>query len=246
VAYGKSTTTASSAQKVATTSAASATELCRAAVEAAGNRWGIPRGLLLAVAEVETGRRIDGSRTTEPWPWSVNAENRALFFATRFDAIAWTRQAMLRGVASIDSGCLQVNLKQHPHAFASVEAAFDPTQNAAYAARFLLRLYGQTGNWNAAVGWYHSRKPILADPYRDRVEAQFITAVIQRHSEIREAMAAAWAATRGDRAQPPRAIGVVASVRPPPTPCGAEEASDAQYDVWGHAALRLDTRCAPP
>jgi Transglycosylase SLT domain len=243
--YGKSTSAASSARKASVDYAASASALCRAAVEAAANRWGIPRGLLLAIAKVETGRRIAGSGTAEPWPWSANAENRALFFATRIDAVDWTKQAMLRGVASIDSGCLQVNLQQHPHAFASVEDAFNPARNADYAARFLRFLYARTGSWSAAVGWYHSRTPTLADPYRDRVQAQLTAPVTQRRPDKLQAMATAWAATRGDRAPPP-ALRVADATLPSPATCAPDEASNAQYDAWGHAALRLDHHCTAP
>ncbi len=35
---------------------------------------------------------------------------------------------------------MQVNLGYHPEAFASLEAAFDPRRNVAYATRFLLEL----------------------------------------------------------------------------------------------------------
>jgi hypothetical protein len=201
-------------------SGASASAQCRAAVQAAEYRRGIPRGLLLAIAEVETGRPMAGG-AIEPWPWSANAENQSYFFATRQDAVAWTRQALRRGVASIDSGCLQVNLQQHPDAFASVEEAFDPVPNADYAARFLMQLYRQTGNWRAAVGWYHSHTPTLADPYRDKVQAAFVGAVMRRRDEILEQMAAAWAATR-------------------PEPAAASGSCAA----FGNAALRLDRSCS--
>jgi hypothetical protein len=194
--------------------------LCLAAVQAAEYRHGIPRGLLLAIAEVETGRPLAEGGGRVPWPWSANADNQSYFFATRQDAVAWTRQALRRGVASIDSGCLQVNLQQHPDAFASVEQAFDPVPNADYAARFLMQLYRQTGNWRAAVGWYHSHTPTLADPYRDKVQAAFVGAVMHRRDEILEQMAAAWAATR------------------------PETAASGSCAAFGNAALRLDRSCA--
>lgn len=186
--------------------------LCRAAVLTAETLHAIPRGLLLAIAEVETGR------PTEPWPWSVNADNRPQFFATRQDAVAWTTQALQRGVASIDTGCLQVNLQQHPRAFASVDQAFDPGANADYAARYLAQLYRQTGTWPAAVGAYHSHTPSLAGPYQARVGAAFVQTVMQRREEILAQMAAAWSATRSA-----------------PTAC----------DAYGNAARKLAASCAP-
>jgi hypothetical protein len=198
----------------------SAPALCRAAVQTAELRHGIPTGLLLAIAEVETGRPLGAGGAPEPWPWSVNAENQGLFFATRQDAVAWTRQALRRGVESIDSGCLQVNLQQHPDAFASVEEAFDPGPNADYAARFLMQLYRQTGSWKLAVGWYHSHTPELADPYQVKVQVAFVQAVMHRRDTILSQMAAAWSATRPDAG-----------------------ASSGVCDAVGPAALRFDRAC---
>ncbi len=86
--------------------------------------------------------------------------------------MAWTEQALQRGVSQIDVGCMQINLQSHPGAFATVEQAFDPAANADYAARFLLALRADAGgNWYDAVGYYHSRTPELAADYRERVAA---------------------------------------------------------------------------
>ena len=65
---------------------------------------------------------------------------------------------------------MQVNLQMHPDAFASLDAAFDPAANADYAARYLRELHAEAnGDWNVAVGLYHSHTPYLAAEYRDRV-----------------------------------------------------------------------------
>jgi hypothetical protein len=217
---------------------AAAPMLCRAAVRSAEYRHGIPRGLLLAIAEVETGRPMADGGGPEPWPWSANAENQSWFFGTRQDAVAWTKQALRRGVASIDSGCLQVNLQQHPDAFASVEQAFDPGPNADYAARFLMQLYRQTGNWNTAVGLYHSHTPTLADPYRARVQAAFAQAVMQRRREILVEMAEAWAWTRqgAPAAMPLKAATPEVDCRTRATP----------FDAVGAAAMQIAPACPPP
>ena len=45
----------------------------------------------------------------------------------------------------------------------------DPDANARYAAHFLRALYSQTGNWEAAVGRYHSATISLGDGYRAAV-----------------------------------------------------------------------------
>jgi hypothetical protein len=66
---------------------------------------------------------------------------------------------------------MQINLQNHPAAFASLDEAFDPAANTAYAARFLRALYVQTGSWPAAAAAYHSQTPGIGEPYRDRVMA---------------------------------------------------------------------------
>jgi hypothetical protein len=72
---------------------------------------------------------------------------------------------------SIDVGCMQVNLMHHPEAFASLDDAFDPSHNAAYAGRFLTALFAGLGDWGTAIAAYHSRTPGVGEPYRDQVVA---------------------------------------------------------------------------
>lgn len=143
--------------------------LCDAAVRAAEARHRLPAGLLFAISKVESGRFDTAMHRLEPWPWTVQAEGRGIYFENETQAIQWVKDAMARGVTSIDTGCLQVNLFYHPHAFATLEDAFDPAHNADYAARFLLQLYASAGNWREAAGFYHSQTLALAISYRDRV-----------------------------------------------------------------------------
>jgi hypothetical protein len=145
--------------------------LCRAAIAAAERAANIPPGLLHAIGRVESGRRDPDTGTFGPWPWTINAEGRGQFFPTREAAIAAVRQMQAQGVRSIDIGCMQVNLRHHPNAFASLEEAFDPTANARYAARFLTELNSTRDDWLRAASNYHSSTPQFADAYRARVEA---------------------------------------------------------------------------
>jgi hypothetical protein len=105
------------------------------------------------------------------WPWTINANGAGRLFESRPEALAETRALQRRGVTSIDVGCFQINLLQHSGAFASLEEAFDPTANAAYAARFLLSLRARTGSWENAIAAYHSATPRLGSAYRDNVLA---------------------------------------------------------------------------
>ncbi len=143
--------------------------LCRRAVQQAAPGGQLPQGVLIGIADVESGRRDPVSGHLHPWPWTINAEGQGTFFASKAEAIAFTRQLQARGVASIDVGCLQVNLMHHPNAFASLEEAFDPDANARYAVRFLTELREKTGSWDGAIAGYHSANPEVGNPYREKV-----------------------------------------------------------------------------
>jgi hypothetical protein len=64
---------------------------------------------------------------------------------------------------------MQVNLYYHPQAFASLDAAFEPATNVAYAAKFLNELKDETDDWGVATQYYHSRNPYLGQRYAGRV-----------------------------------------------------------------------------
>lgn len=145
--------------------------ICRQAVAAAERSTGIPAQLLAAIARVESGRRDPVTGRMAPWPWTINAEGVGHFYDTEAQAIAAVRDLQARGVRSIDVGCMQVNLMHHPDAFASLEQAFDPFSNAAYAARFLSQLKAQTGNWEQAAAAYHSQTPEIGADYQRQVMA---------------------------------------------------------------------------
>ena len=106
---------------------------CDSAIVSAERTIRLPARLLGAIAEVESGRPTDKG-VIRPWPWTINAEGRGQFFATKLEAIAAVRALQASGVRSIDVGCMQVNLMHHPTAFATLDEAFDPPANALYAA----------------------------------------------------------------------------------------------------------------
>lgn len=144
---------------------------CLPAIAAAERAGRLPHGLLLAIAQVESGRPDPRSGRLDPWPWTINAEGAGQFFSSRAHAIAAVRALQARGVRSIDVGCLQVNLLFHPDAFANLEQAFDPSANASYATRFLNSLYADRHHWKPAIAAYHSSTPVLGADYRERVLA---------------------------------------------------------------------------
>jgi hypothetical protein len=149
-------------------------QLCRAAIATVEREAGLPPRLLAAIGRVESGRRDPATGGLHPWPWTINAEGRGSFFPDKAAAIAAVRQLQAAGVRSIDVGCLQINLRHHPNAFASLEEAFDPLANARYAARFLAELQASRGDWMVSASHYHSQTPELAAPYRARVTAALL------------------------------------------------------------------------
>ncbi len=145
---------------------------CAAAVLAAERSRATPPGLLERIATVESGRLLAGETRPRAWPWTIDVDGRGVFFESKAAAVAGVQEALAAGGRLIDVGCMQVNLQMHPGAFRSLEAAFDPAVNANYAAGYLRRLFAQSGgDWDVAVGLYHSHTPWLGAVYRDRVAA---------------------------------------------------------------------------
>jgi hypothetical protein len=144
---------------------------CRQAVAAAERAHGIPAHLLAAIARVESGRRDPVSGAVDPWPWTINADGQGSFYDNKAQAVAAALALQPRVTHSIDVGCMQISLTHHPHAFVSMDQAFDPAANADYGARYLLELYQRTGSWMQAVALYHSATPALGQAYMAKVQA---------------------------------------------------------------------------
>jgi hypothetical protein len=131
----------------------------------------LPPRLLNAIGIVESGRVDPFRHIVAPWPWSVNANGEGHMYDSKAQAIAAVLRLQAAGIDSIDVGCMQINLHHHPDAFSSLEQAFDPSANTAYASRFLLSLFEHTRSWPSAAAAYHSQTPSLAGPYAARVMA---------------------------------------------------------------------------
>jgi hypothetical protein len=131
-----------------------ASNICLRAILEAQSQYNIPDNLLLAIGIQEAGRRFEGNLTV--WPWTANAKGKGKFFDSKDALEAWVRQTQTAGIKSVDVGCMQINQKWHARQFASLEEATDPVANVDYAARFLLRLYGESRDWWQAAGRYHS------------------------------------------------------------------------------------------
>ena len=145
--------------------------LCQSAIHATEQNGRLPAKLLSAIGLIESGRPDPQTGIVAPWPWTINVAGIGYFFPTKTDVIAAVQSAQRAGVQSIDVGCMQVNLLHHPHAFSSLQEAFDPLANVTYAASFLQQLHSQTNNWGSAAIGYHSFTPELGAEYGQRLAA---------------------------------------------------------------------------
>lgn len=159
-------------------------ELCERAISRAAARHGAPKRLLRALGKVESGR------SGRPWPWTVNAGGEGRWFDSKAAALSWARKKLSEGVRSIDLGCMQINRIWHGKAFRDLAEMLDPYANADYAARYLMSLERETGDWMRAAGFYHSRTKKHFDRYSALVARAY------------KALGGAPAARPGPRRQP--------------------------------------------
>ena len=130
-----------------------------------------PKGLLYAIARVESGRaRSGGVGGTAPWPWTVTVEGDGRYYENKQQAVRVVEQMQRDGRSNIDVGCMQVNLYHHGRAFRTLSEALDPVNNVAYATEYLVVLYKRYNNWEEAIKHYHSSDPTKHDYYLSRVK----------------------------------------------------------------------------
>lgn len=170
---------------------AASANLCEAPIHAAEAAYQLPKQLLHTIALVESGRDDPKSGHFAPWPWTINAGGVAHYYASKAEAVEAANILLALGVKSFDVGCLQINMEYHPHAFASLEDAFDPLRNARYAAEFLHGLYRSHGTWPEAAMSYHSQNPQFGTVYVAKVMALWPQAPQQAAQQAAKAAASA-------------------------------------------------------
>jgi len=143
--------------------------LCAAAADRQERRHRIPKHLLRAIATVESGRWDEASRASIAWPWTVTAQGKGRYLPSKKAAIEAVRVLQRQGVTNIDVGCMQINLGYHGDAFETLEEAFEPARNVAYAAVFLSELRKARRSWTHAVRFYHSSDPVRQRRYGRKV-----------------------------------------------------------------------------
>jgi len=144
---------------------------CLAEARRAEILHGIPSGLLQSITRVEAGRKTSTGEFM-PWQWTLNDRGEGLFFDTREAAMTYLEAAVAKPDHSVDVGCMQVNTKWHLEAFYELADMMDPSQNAEYAAIFLLDLHAAHKSWDEAVKHYHSSDASKNVRYHQRVLAE--------------------------------------------------------------------------
>jgi len=142
---------------------------CDAATRNAESVERIPRGLLKAISLKESGRWDPERKRSYAWPWTVTSGGSGTHYKTKSEAISAVKELQEAGRTNIDVGCMQINLHYHPHAFTSLDDAFDPAKNAGYAAAHLHQLREDYKSWPTAVERYHSGDPERGKAYRTAV-----------------------------------------------------------------------------
>ncbi|MBN2751400.1 MAG: transglycosylase SLT domain-containing protein [Rhodospirillaceae bacterium] len=143
--------------------------VCLDTTQRVGAAEGLPRHMLSSIAITESGRTDPKTKAKVAWPWTVTSGGAGQYFPTKAAAIAEVKRLQRAGVRNIDVGCMQINLKYHPDAFASLAEAFDPETNVRYASRFLKDLKQAWNSWSEAIQHYHSADATRGRAYEKRV-----------------------------------------------------------------------------
>ena len=140
--------------------------LCDESIEIVAPNSFVPREVLYKIARLETGRRIDGRHVS--WPWSLNNGGKGYFLKDRATALSILAHLKAQGETNVDIGCMQLNIRWHADFFHSPEQMINPLDNVRYAARYLEQLYKETGSWEKAVKFYHSRNAEFNTVYYEK------------------------------------------------------------------------------
>lgn len=147
-------------------------DYCTPYIQRAEIKFKIPRGLLLAVAMVESGKN------GRPWPWALNVGGEGIYPKSYEEATKYLRDTSGKARRDVAVGCMQIYVAFHGHKFSAVEWLLHPEYNVAYAANLLRRLYARQGNWTEAVAYYHAST-------NKRAQYDYVCSVFRRLNEIR-------------------------------------------------------------
>ena len=143
--------------------AAAGPNLCTVNIAGAERAQGIPEGLLQAISVTESG--LNG----QPYPWALNLGGRVVYASTHDAAKKILGDRSAKGRKNLYAGCMQLSVKYHGGAFASLGDLLLPQRNVAYAAKYLASHHEDLGDWQSAVLRYHGGKARHSAAYFCRV-----------------------------------------------------------------------------
>jgi len=130
-------------------------QLCDQSIEIVAQNSFVPREIIYKIARLESGRHVNGRHVS--WPWSINNGGKGYFLKDSTTALSMLSSLVAQGKTNIDVGCMQLNIRWHAEFFDSLRQMINPSDNVRYAVRYLEQLYKETGSWEKAVKFYHSR-----------------------------------------------------------------------------------------
>lgn len=139
-----------------------------AIVAAFEEQFNIPRGLLLAIATVESTRRA----------LAVHNFRGSRYFSSLPEAINYVQQHEKTYSRSISIGYMQINWRVHKNKFSSLREAFSPYHNVRAAVEILLSLYRRFGSWEKAIGWYNPKGGKWNGVYFQKVRRHWICTTV--------------------------------------------------------------------
>jgi hypothetical protein len=156
-------------------------DLCLDAIAKQETQYGMPAGLLKAIARVESSGSPYGD-ISKPWPWTLNVGGAGHYYPDKEAALTALTAYKAESDVNIDVGCMQISLRHHPNAFPDLATALDPASNVAYGALFLAALHDKSGDWMIASGNYHSSTPGFGDTYRGLVQVAMTGGSLSSHT----------------------------------------------------------------
>ncbi|MDR0632836.1 MAG: transglycosylase SLT domain-containing protein [Holosporales bacterium] len=135
-----------------------ATHDCKEIIHFFEKKYGIPQGLLAAIAAVESGRRL----------WAINMRRKSFYCRNLQEAM--NVMSCAKGHPNVSIGYMQINWNVHKNSFKNLETAFTPYYNIKLAAQLLRKLYQRRGSWENAVRWYNPKNKKPNDLYLKHVK----------------------------------------------------------------------------
>lgn len=132
---------------------------CRDIIARVEKAYGIPEGLLSAIAETESRCR----------PYAVSRGRQSFYFSTLQETTKFVEDAYRRGFKNLNVGCMQLNYRSHRRSFSNTPEMIHPELNIVHAAKLLKSAYQRYGSWENAVRTYNCGNPYGSKRYWNRI-----------------------------------------------------------------------------